>query len=263
MIAMNRTDVRRNAVNVSIPVVFGAALVWLWEFFVGWRDIKPYILPKPSSIWTEVHTKFHLLRAASEVSGGNALVGLVFGVVLGAAMAMFANRFRILSDLITPLAAAVSTIPIVVIVSILNNMFQLGSQVPRRLMVVIVVFFVVFVNVSRGLRQNDPTQVELMRSYAASDRQIMRKVRLPNSLPFLFTAIKISAPISVTTAFVSEYFGGTQDGLGQKIPAAMQGGAKYALGWAYVGAACALGLIFFVAANLLEFVAVPWQRRRT
>ena len=68
-------------------------------------------------------------------------------------------------------------------------------------------------------------------------------------------------PDSVTTAFFSEYFGGTQDGLGQKIPAAMSN-SKFQLGWAYVGAACVLGLIFFVAATLLEFVAVPWQRNR-
>lgn len=253
---------RRNGVNIITPIVFGVALVAFWEFFVNWRDIKPYILPTPSSIWHEIVKRIHLLRSATIVSGQNAFVGLVLGVIVGSSAAMFANRFRFLSDLITPLSAAISAVPIVVIVSIMNKMFGLGSQVSRRLMVLIVVFFVVFVNVARGLRQSDPTQVELMRSYAASERTVMRKVRLPNALPFLFTAIKIAAPISVTTAFVSEYFGGTQDGLGQKIPAAMSN-SKFPLGWAYVAAACALGLVFFILANVLEFVAVPWQRRRT
>ena len=140
-------------------------------------------------------------------------------------------------------------------------MFRIGSEVPRRLMVTIVVFFVVFVNVARGLRQSNATQMELMRSYAASPSQVMKKVRFPNAMPFLFTAIKIAAPLAVTTAFVSEYFGGTQDGLGQKIPAAMAN-SKDPLGWAYVGAACVLGLGFFIAANVLEYVAVPWQRSR-
>ena len=252
---------RRNLVNILTPVVFGVVLVAFWEFFVNWRDIKPYILPTPSSIWHESVKRIHLLRSATIVSGQNALVGLVLGVIVGSLAAMVANRFRFLSELITPLAAAISAVPIVVIVSIMNKMFGLGSQVSRRLMVMIVVFFVVFVNVARGLRQSDPTQIELMRSYAASERTVMRKVRLPNALPFLFTALKIAAPISVTTAFVSEYFGGTQDGLGQKIPAALSN-SKFPPGWAYVGAACALGLAFFVAANLLEFVAVPWQRRR-
>lgn len=253
---------RRNGLDILAPLVFGVALVAFWEFFVNWRDIKQLILPTPSSIWKEGVEKTHLLRAASLVSGENALVGLLLGILLGTFSAMIANRFRVLSELIVPLSAAISAIPIVVIVTIMYKMFGAGSQVPRRLMVQIVVFFVVFVNVARGLRQSDATQVELMRSYAASERQVMRKVRLPNALPFLFTALKIAAPLSVTTAFVSEYFGGTQDGLGYKIPSAMTG-SKFPLGWAYVGAACALGLTFFAVANILEFLAVPWQRRRT
>jgi NitT/TauT family transport system permease protein len=258
---MNTTSVRRNATNAAVPLIFGVVLLALWQRFVVWRDIKPYILPTPSSIWHEAVDKVNLLRAAAFVTGQNAIVGLLLGIVVGTATAMIANRFRFLSELITPLSAAISAVPIVVIVSILNNMFPLGSQVARRLMVLIIVFFVVFVNVARGLRQSDPTQVELMRSYAASEQQVMRKVRFPNAMPFLFTAIKIAAPISVTTAFVSEYFGGTQDGLGQKIASSMSS-SKFPLGWAYVGAACVLGLIFFAAANILEFVAVPWQRRR-
>ncbi len=212
-------------------------------------------------IWKEAVHNAEFLRAAATVSGTNALVGLLCGIVLGCAVAMIANRFKILAEIVTPLSAAISAIPIVVVVSILNNMFRIGSEVPRRLMVTIVVFFVVFVNVARGLRQSNATQMELMRSYAASPSQVMKKVRFPNAMPFLFTAIKIAAPLAVTTAFVSEYFGGTQDGLGQKIPAAMAN-SKDPLGWAYVGAACALGLGFFIAANVLEYVAVPWQRSR-
>jgi len=252
---------RRNASNIVVPIVFGVLLLVCWELFIDWRNVKPYILPTPSSIWREGLRKSDLLRDAAIVSGQNALVGLLLGIVLGTLGAMVANRFRILSDLVVPLSAAIAAVPIVVVVSIMNKMFGVSSQVSRRLMVLIVVFLVVFVNVARGLSQNDPTQVELMRSYAASDRQIMRKVRLPNALPFLFTAIKIAAPLSVTTAFVSEYFGGTQDGLGYKITAAMTG-SKYPLGWAYVGAACVLGLLFFAIANLLEYLAVPWLRRR-
>jgi NitT/TauT family transport system permease protein len=252
---------RRNAMNIVIPVAFGAALLLGWEWFVNWRDIKPYLLPTPSSIWHQGDRRFDNIRAAAQVSGENALVGLLLGVVAGSLGAMLANRYRVLSELLTPIAAAISSIPIVVAVVVLTKMFGATNQIPRRLMTMIIVFFVVFVNVERGLRQSDPTQVELMRSYAATGRQVMRKVRLPNALPFLFTAIKIAAPLAVTTAFVSEYFGGKQDGLGYKISTAIKGNTP-ALGWAYVAAACVLGLAFFAAANLLELVAVPWQRKR-
>jgi NitT/TauT family transport system permease protein len=129
-------------------------------------------------------------------------------------------------------------------------------------MVTIAVFFVVYVNVSRGLRQNDATKAELMSSYAASPVQVMRKVRIPNATPYFFTAIRISAPVAVITAFVAEYFGGRQNGLGYRITSTF-GSAREAQGWAAVLGACVLGLLFFAGANALEYVAVPWQRRRT
>ena len=103
------------------------------------------------------------------------------------------------------------------LVSVFNNMFSTTSVVPRRLMVTLIVFFIVLVNVAKGLRQVDATHAELMRSYAASNWDILRKVRVPNAVPYLFTALKVAAPLSVIYAYVSEYFGGAQDGLGSRI----------------------------------------------
>jgi NitT/TauT family transport system permease protein len=128
-------------------------------------------------------------------------------------------------------------------------------------MVTLAVFFVVFVQVSKGLRRNDATQMELMRSYAASPRQVLGKVRLPNTMPYLFTGVRTAAPLALIIALVSEYFGGTQDGLGSKISSALNGSNK-ALGFAYVVGGAIVGLAFFVVSSLLEYLVVPWQRRR-
>jgi ABC-type nitrate/sulfonate/bicarbonate transport system permease component len=78
----------------------------------------------------------------------------------------------------------------------------------------------------------------------------------PHAVPFLFTALKIAAPASVITAFVSEYFGGLQNGLGSRIVSniALSNNAE---AWAYVLGACLLGLAFFLAALALEQVATP------
>ena len=160
------------------------------------------------------------------------------------------------------MAVTIAAIPAVVIVGVLNRMYPLDSQIGRRIMVTLAVFFIVFVQVAKGLRQNDATQLELMRSYAATPRQILGKVRLPNTMPYLFTGIRTAVPIAVIIALVSEYFGGTQDGLGSKISGALNGPNK-ALGFAYVVGGSILGLMFFVGSHLLEYVLVPWQRRRT
>jgi NitT/TauT family transport system permease protein len=80
-------------------------------------------------------------------------------------------------------------------------------------------------------------------------------------MPFLFTAIRTAAPIAVIIALVSEYFGGTQDGLGTKISGSLNGSNK-ALGFAYVVGGSIVGLLFFAGSSLLEYLVVPWQRRR-
>ena len=155
------------------------------------------------------------------VSGRNALAGLVVGTVLGVAVSFLLMRFRLLNDMLTPLAIALNAIPIFVLVSVFNNMFAITSEIPRRLMVTLVVYFIVLVNVAKGLRQVEPTHLELLRSYAATPAQVLTKARIPNAVPYLFTALKIAAPNAVIAAFVAEYFGGPQNGLGYRITSNM------------------------------------------
>ena len=172
-------------------------------------------------------------QRSSRVS--NAFVGLLVGTTLGVAMSFLLMRFRLLNDMVSPLAVALNAIPIIVLVSVFNNQFASTSEVPRRLMVTLVVYFVVLVNVAKGLRQVEPTHLELLRSYAASPFAVLRKARVPNAVPFLFTALKIAAPLAVITAFVAEYFGGPQNGLGSRITSNVSG--SRAAMWAYVIAA--------------------------
>ena len=166
-------------------------------------------------------------------------------------MSFILSRFRFLSKLVTPLAISLNAIPIFVLVAVLNNMYSITSEIPRRFMVTLVVYFIVLVNVARGLTQVSSIQVELMRSYAASEFAILRKVRVPNAIPYLFTALKVAAPASVITAFVSEYFGGLQNGLGSRITSNIAN-AKNAAAWAYVLGACLLGLAFYTVSIVLE-----------
>ena len=237
--------------SIVAPLVFGVAFIALWEGAVVGFDLKPYFLAAPSKIMEQFLKNITRIWEATAVSGGNALVGLVVGTILGIAMSFILSRFRFLSQLITPLAISLNAIPIFVLVAVLNNMYSITSEIPRRLMVMLVVYFIVLVNVARGLTQVSSIQVELMRSYAASEFAILRKVRVPNAIPYLFTALKVAAPASVITAFVSEYFGGLQNGLGSLITSNIAN-AKNAAAWAYVLGACLLGLAFYTVSIVLE-----------
>ena len=243
------------------PIIFGALFLGAWEGFVAWRHIKPFVLVKPSQVWSAGLDNLQRITDAMQVSGANALVGLIAGTLLGCLVALLAAGIRWVGELVNPVAIAVNAIPIVVLIALFTRLYEADSETPRRIMATLAAFFVVFVNVSRGLRQSSPTQMELMRSFAASPRQQFVKVRLPNAMSFLFTGIRVAAPLTVITAVVAEYFGGNRNGLGASITGFLSI-SKKDLGLAYVAGASALGLLFFGFAAVLEYVAVPWQRRR-
>lgn len=248
---MNGATARRLLGALAPPAVFGILFVLAWEAAVKVFDWQIYFLSPPSRVWERFVDNTELIRKATFVSGANALAGLLVGLLLGVAMSFLLMRFRALNDMVNPLAIAVNAIPIVVLVSVFNNQFASTSEVPRRLMVTLIVYFVVLVNVAKGLRDVESTHLELMRSYAASPFAVMRKVRIPNAIPYLFTALKIAAPLAVITAFVAEYFGGTQNGLGSRIAGNFQT-SKTDIGMAYVIGACLLGLTFYLVSVILE-----------
>jgi NitT/TauT family transport system permease protein len=241
------------------PVLFGVAFLALWEWFVEARDVKPFVLPKPSAIWEQLRDNHEVILEATWATAQNALVGLAVGLVCGLLAALLASRLRTLDEMLTPLAAAVAAIPIVALTPIFNTMFASTSSIPRRLVVAIAVFFPVFINTLRGLRQIEPVHAELMHSYAASPWTTTRVVRLPSALPFFFTGVRVASSAAVIAAVVSEYFGGLQKGLGPAITSAAAASA-YPRAWAIVCAAIALGLAFYLAALLAERLAMPWRR---
>lgn len=242
---------RRVFASVGPAAVFGLLFLAIWEAVVKGFDLKPYFLPAPRAIWSAFIDNTDLVRSAAFASGSNALVGLIAGTLLGVSAGFLLMRFNILNELASPLAVALNAVPIIVLVSVFQNMYSSTSEIPRRLMVTLIVFFIVLVNVAKGLRQVEATHLELMRSYAASPRDILVKTRIPNALPYLFTALKIAAPTAVITAFVSEYFGGRQNGLGYFIPSNFAS-SKNAVAWAYVIGACLLGLTFYLVSIALE-----------
>jgi NitT/TauT family transport system permease protein len=249
---------RRGLVRtLAPPLVFGVAFFALWELVVTAGRVASYILPAPSAIWDQLWLSRDVIWEVGKASGANALVGLIAGAAVAVLAAMGCARFGVLGEVSVPLAAGLNALPIIALAPILNNMFESTSSVPRRLVVGIVVFFPVFINTLRGLREVDPTHRELMDSYAAGGWTFTRKVRLPGALPYVFTGLRQASSLAVIAAVVSEYFGGLQNGLGSRITSAAANTA-YPRAWAFVVGACLLGLLFYLATLLLERLVVRW-----
>ena len=249
------------------PIAFGVGFIVLWELLVRALDIQEFLLPRPSSIGAALGeewagdvggTRLTNLREAGWETGKVAVLGLVLGVVVGVVLALFTTRFRLLRESFTPLAVVANATPIVALAPIFNAWFGITGIMSNVAVVMVVVFFPVFINVARGLTEVHPNQLELMRSYAASDSTILRQVRVPNALPFFATSLRLAAPLSVIAAIVAEYFGGPTNRLGPVITQNASF-ARYDNAWAAIVVASALGLVLFALALIIERLLIPSQ----
>jgi NitT/TauT family transport system permease protein len=100
-----------------------------------------------------------------------------------------------------------------------------------------------------------------MRSYAASDAQILRKVRIPAALPFIFTALRVATTLATIGAIIGEYFGAPKVSLGQYI-VTHSSYLNFERSWAAIVFACAIGIGLYVAVVLAERVVAPWTADR-
>ncbi|HEU4971809.1 MAG TPA: ABC transporter permease subunit [Gaiellaceae bacterium] len=194
-----------------------------------------------------------------------AAVGFAIGAAIGFLLGALIARFAVLQRGVMPYIIASQTIPILAIAPIvvvgLGNVSILGWT-PKDWMRVAVIaayltFFPVTVNTVRGLRSADPAAVELMESYAAGEWAVFWKLRVPASLPYLFSAFKVAATASVVGAVIGELPSSIQSGLGGWI---INFNQYYALDpenlWAVNLVAALLGISFFLVVVLVEKLVV-------
>lgn len=205
-----------------------------------------------------------LLRAALftwREAGVGFILGSLFGLVLGALV----GRFTLLERSLMPYIVASQTVPLLAIapmIVIWGSRLKWEAWWSVSIISAYLTFFPVTINTLRGLRSPNPMAVELMRSYAASEMQVLWKLRLPAALPYIFTALKVSATISVIGAIVGELPSGIPDGLGRVLLTFsyyfISGPEKL---YAAIFGASLLGLIFSIIVALIERVVLPAERR--
>jgi NitT/TauT family transport system permease protein len=245
------------------PIVLGVLVLVAWQLIVVAASVPSFLLPAPTAIAEQFVAQFPVILSTAAVTGGNALVGLVAGFLVGLVLAVLAASSRLVAELTTPVVLAASAVPIVALAPVFTTMFGSTTEVPRQLVVTVVVIVPVFVAASRGLRAVAPVHSDLMTSLAATPWQRARFVRLPGAVPFVVTGLRLAAPAAVIASVVAEYFGGLQNGLGSRITSAAANTA-YARAWAFVVASLVLGLLFYLAGLLAERIVTrtPTPTRR-
>ena len=252
-----RRRVDRLRYYLPAVVVFVAAIA-LWEVAVSSMRLQRFILPPPSAILAALSSEAALLQRAASTTLFEAVGGLAIGVTAGLLVAFATARWGAAREALLPFAVAANAVPIIAVAPIMNNWFGVLSPLSKMMIVALLVFFPVMINVTRGLTQVDASALELMRSYAASEWTILRRVRIPNALPYFFTALKVSTTLSLIGAIVGEYFGGSSQVLGRVIVESASR-LRFDTTWAAILLGAATGIAFYLVVVAVERVVMPWH----
>jgi NitT/TauT family transport system permease protein len=242
----------------AIAVFFLGVVVW--QVSIDIFDIQKFLLPKPGSIVSAFWTQRSTLWSAGWLTLKEALGGFAIGSALGILFATVLARFRRISAALMPIAIAANAVPIIAFSPIFNAWFDPLSPSPRIATAGVLCFFPVFVNTLRGLTSVKPAQIELMRSYAAGEIEIFRRVRVPTALPFVFSALKVATVLAMIGAIVADYFG-TFGSLGITIKNSVSL-FDFETAWAAILTASILGVAMYVAVSLVERFALQWDPTR-
>lgn len=243
------------ALRLMPPLIVLVITLVAWQVLAGQEPGR--IVPAPSLIVAAAVESSGLLMRSAQATLFEALGGLAIGTFAGLAVAFAAARFVVARDVLLGLAVGAAAIPLIAAAPILNNWFGLINPLSKMFMAALLVFFPVMISVTRGLVEVSAGSLELMRSYAVSETEVLRRVRIPNMLPYFFTALKVGTTLAFIGAIVAEYFGGTSEVLGRVVITSMFAG-KFPLAWAGILIGALLAITAYLVVVLVERLAIPW-----
>jgi NitT/TauT family transport system permease protein len=258
-LAGGRTAAARlpDPVRKAARLLLGLAVTAVvWEGAVQLFGIRPVYLPRLSTILVSVAATPQayingFLRTLAETLLGFGAGG-AFGILTG--IAFF--RFRALKDMVFPIFVVSQTIPVIAFGALVVLWFG-NTLLAKAVIAFYLTFFPVTVNTLLGLEMVDPRQVALMRSFGASNRQLLLRLQLPTALPQIFVALRLASSLSLVGAIVGEWFGDTT-GIGVLLLQAMFTENMVAI-WAALLAAALLGTSFYAVVAAAERRLIFWS----
>jgi NitT/TauT family transport system permease protein len=249
--------------SVVYPMVALALVVVGWAVVKKVFDIKDYLLPSPSAVFSTLRREASYLFEQSMTTLQEVLIGFALAAVVGVLIGIAIATWRPFEQAVYPLLVASQEIPQVAFAPLLLVWFGFGIT-SKVIIAFLIAFFPIVVNTAVGLRSVPPELVDLARATRAPAHKVLRKIRFPHALPHVFTGLKIGATFAVIGAVVGEFVG-AGNGLGYVLVTA-NGRLNTALMFAAIIVLVILGLGLFFIISVIERLVIPWhasQRRNT
>lgn len=247
----------RRIVAVVLPPLVGVAvLIVVWQIVAA---SDSYVLPRPAAVAAQLagHAGTYLSAAGTTLE--EAMGGLAAGGAAALALALLMTQWRVLRRAVLPLALLANVTPIVALAPALIVAFGFGLA-PKMVVTALMCFFPALINAVAGLGSADPALLEVLAVLHASPGEVLWRVRVPSSLPYLLVAARICFPLSVIGAVVAELVSpGSSAGLGTLI---QQAATDAQLDRVYAAVVC-LGLIGVALTGLVALAerrVLSWRQ---
>lgn len=240
--------------NALYPLGFAAAFVVLWELAVRLFEIPVYLLPAPTAVLAAIDGTLgsHMMVTLLE-----ALAGFIIANILGLVTAVIFVHSKPIEKGAFPLAIALKTTPLVALAPLL--VVWLGTGYSSKIIAsMLICFFPILVNSVKGLKAIEYEAWELFSTYKGTKWDMFWKLRLPTSLPYVLSALKISSSLAIVGAIVGEFVGANK-GLGYVVLVSSYH-MDTPIMFSAIFASAACGLLLFWSIAWLEKKIIFWQR---
>jgi NitT/TauT family transport system permease protein len=230
-----------------------------WEALVHVAQIKPYILPAPSTIAPEMAKRWWTVANGAAYTGQAMVMGFGFAVVIGVVLAVFVAFSRRIEAIVYPVVLFLQIVPKIAVAPLFLIWIGYGMT-PKVVLVFLLSFFPVLLNAIQAFKSVDPEIMDLARSTGASKLRVFRMVQLPHALPLIFTGVKVAAALSATAAVVAEFVASDR-GLGYML-LEYTNNNRTEMTFGVILVLCAMGLLLYGIVELVERVTIPWHVSR-
>lgn len=246
--------------NFLLPVVPGIILLVLLQSGVLHKlfNIKVLQLPLPMDIAEAVVNNIDKILQNAVTTMVPAITGLMLGALIGYAVALLVTTFPNGGYGSLFIMTMINSVPIVALAPLMNRWFS-GAFTAKLAVITIASSGAMAVNAFRGLNDLPKNVLELMRANAAPKHEVFTKVRIPNSLPSVFTALKIGVSAAMLATIISEFFSSETSGLGYMIKYTLKVGNQKQIGWAYIVAVSAFSIALFGIISIAEKKLLKWN----
>ena len=228
----------------------------IWQIGVVVYQVPAYLLPAPTTIARTFIDEFPRLLYHGWITTYEMLGGYALAVGIAIPLAIAITSSKRFDEFVMPTMLFFQVVPKVAIAPLFLVWFGVGTT-PKVLVAFLISFFPIVIDAAVGLRSMSPEMNDLARSMGASRMQVFARFRLPTSLPYLFSGLKVAATLAIAGAVVGEFVGADK-GLGYLL-LTTNSNMETALMFATIVALTIIGLAFFYLVEFVEALLIPWH----